>query len=139
MIYDKFNSDKLYIVTHLTGFGEQGGEPIRRHEIVHETDDLRDAEETGAKMFPRDPSGWTYHGYSIDINLNHPVGQKLYEGFCVEADKRMKFAEEHPELYTKFEMDGKIVYMQKIKEFDEIKTKDSPLESYRMVFLDTKK
>ena len=127
---------KTYVAFHTTGFGEQGGEPIRRHEMVYTDDDLDHLITVCKALYPRDPSGWTYDDFSIDINLATQEGTRLYEKFREEWKVREQYIKDHPEKYETIQCDGYTITYEKNAAFD---TPVQPLkfENLRMVFLDT--
>jgi hypothetical protein len=136
-----YNSDidKLYLAIHRTGFGEQGGEPIRYREIVYSSDDLEELTRTCDALYPKDPSGWTYDNYVVAINTALEEGQRLK----IESDKEQKirFAEldrkmkEHPENYHTVECGGYTIHLEKNDEFDKPTQFPDRMNSFKLIFL----
>lgn len=91
-----------YIVHHTTGFGEQGGEPIREHEIVYSSDSYEDCMTQGRKLYLRHQSGWTYDDFTINVNTSTPQGKLLLAEFRAKCDKLEQHQKENPHLYTEY-------------------------------------
>lgn len=123
---------KTYVVQHTTGFGEQGGEPIRYLEYVGSFNTFLDAAEFGRDVYPSDQSGWTYDDFSIVINTFTKVGKELLHIFrekCKEIEQKIK---DNPDNYETFNN----ITFEKNSNFEVPIRRDYPLESYRMVILD---
>lgn len=128
--------DKTYIVVNTTGFMVQGSHDYQEHHIVYQSDNYEDAIAEGRRLYPEDPSGWTYNSFTIHINTLTKLGKKLLEGFHKEADRVFKYAEE----YSKYIMpNGCTMILQKNDLFDNPKSIKIPVESYRMTFLNFNK
>lgn len=134
-----------FIVQHTTGFGDQGGEPIRYKEYVGAHDTLEEAEEFIKLRYPRHPSGWTYDNGHIIINTLTEVGKKLYKEFEEKWEARMAIVEEdmklHPENYRTYTSNsGMSITVKHNPIFDgDEKFEPFSLESSKITFIDPSK
>jgi hypothetical protein len=123
-----------YIVHRTTGCGEQGGEPIRQHEIIGSANTWDEALKLGRALFPPHPSGWTYDSFCININTLTEKGKERlqkHQDNCaeLEADRLAR-----PELWDTVKIEAFELHFQRNPAFD-TPAVGYPLESYKFINL----
>ena len=119
MTYKVYPDQFTYVVHHTTGCGEQGGEPIREHEIVFSSESYEECLAKGRELYPPSGSGWDYDNFTINVNITTTKGIQLLDKFREEGKVLEQHMKDNPEQWRTYTFGGHTMHLQYNPAFDE--------------------
>lgn len=110
-----------YVVHHTQGFGVMES-PYKELEVVFASEDYDECMAFGQKTYPRDPSGWTYDSFTINVNILTPAGKALYADFDKKFQEMRDAMSKNPNAREYIMANGITVVLEHNPLFDEPQT-----------------